>query len=233
MPNPTIKLIIADDHPATLAGIEHALAGIHQFDIVGTASNSAEIIGFLGKMSCDILITDYAMPYGVHKDGVGLLSFLRRRYPALKIIVFSLIDNPTIGKEIFKLGVKAVLSKGGGMIYLIHAIHAAYRGATYESPDVIERTLQSRHVRATSNRTLQLSRRESEVIRLYLTGRSITEIAREFNRSKQTISAQKSSAMRKLGVDRDADLFRLDHERGLITSGGLADDSPFSGSNET
>ena len=66
--------------------------------------------------------------------------------------------------------------------------------------------------------TRRLSRREAEVIRLYVSGRSVNEIASEFNRSKQTISSQKTSAMRKLGIKRDVELIRFAREMGLVTT---------------
>jgi two-component system capsular synthesis response regulator RcsB len=57
-----------------------------------------------------------------------------------------------------------------------------------------------------------------EVVRLYVSGASINEIAEQLNRSKQTISTQKTSAMRKLGIERDADLFRFAYETGIAAA---------------
>ena len=52
-------------------------------------------------------------------------------------------------------------------------------------------------------RVLQLSPKESEVLRLFAEGFLVTEIAKKLNRSIKTISSQKKSAMMKLGVDND------------------------------
>jgi two-component system capsular synthesis response regulator RcsB len=62
---------------------------------------------------------------------------------------------------------------------------------------------------------LSLTKREFEVVRLFASGLSINEIASQLHRTKQTISSQKASAMRKLGITRDADLFRYAFESGL------------------
>ena len=48
-----------------------------------------------------------------------------------------------------------------------------------------------------------LSPREMEVLRLFVTGMSVSDIARQLSRSNKTVSAQKISAMRKLEVDSD------------------------------
>ncbi len=54
-----------------------------------------------------------------------------------------------------------------------------------------------------------LSNREQEVIRCYLAGMTVSDIAKKFNRSLKTISAQKASAFRKLGVTSNNELFKL------------------------
>ena len=60
-------------------------------------------------------------------------------------------------------------------------------------------------------RFVSLSAREQDVIRCYLTGMTITDIAEKFNRSIKTISSQKASAFRKLGVVSNNELFRIKH----------------------
>lgn len=54
-----------------------------------------------------------------------------------------------------------------------------------------------------------LSPREHEVLRFFLAGMSVSEIASKFFRSPKTISAQKQSAYRKLGIRNDAELFAV------------------------
>jgi RNA polymerase sigma factor (sigma-70 family) len=54
---------------------------------------------------------------------------------------------------------------------------------------------------------LSLSPREHEVLRCYLAGMSVSDIAAKFARSSKTISTQKQSALRKLGIRNDAELF--------------------------
>ncbi|MBK3787194.1 response regulator transcription factor [Paraburkholderia aspalathi] len=213
-----IRLILADDHPAVIAGIRHTLAGISTVDVVGTARNSTELAELLSQVPCDVLITDYAMPGGEYGDGLALLSFLRRRYPELEIIVFTTIDNPAVVHEIAKLGVKSVLSKVDDMKHLIFAIHTVHSGAAYFSSGTMTQHDLLQIGRADSKRVQELSKREAEVVRLYASGQSINEIAGQLHRSKKTVSAQKMSAMRKLGIQRDADLFRFAYEVGLTVS---------------
>ena len=50
------------------------------------------------------------------------------------------------------------------------------------------------------------------MIRCFITGMTVTEIAEKFNRSLKTISGQKQSAIRKLGLKADHELFIIKDE---------------------
>ena len=145
-----------------------------------------------------------------------LLAYLRRTYPELKIIVFTTIENPALAQEIAKLGVHAVLGKSHDTSHLISAVHAVYAGATYfrSASRAPEGALPNTSVNP-GIQARNLSPREMEVVRLYVSGMSINEIAERLHRTEQTISSQKTRAMRKLGIDRDADLFRFAYETGI------------------
>jgi two-component system, NarL family, captular synthesis response regulator RcsB len=215
MTNKVIRVVLTDDHPAVLVGIQSVLSKVESIRVVGTASNSTELMDVLDKNECDVLVADYAMPGGKYGDGFSLLSLLRRRFPDLKIIVFTGVGNRSIAQELSRLGIYAVLTKNDAMIHLVAAIHAVFAGATYTAPSVNKlQSLNSKGQVATQ----VLSIREAEVIRLYLSGLTVQEISAQLHRAKQTVSAQKLSAMRKLGAKRETDLFRLAAEIGLVAS---------------
>lgn len=210
-----LRVVIADDHPALITGVTHELSRVTSLEIVGTAKNSTEIMDLLSSVPCDILVTDYAMPGGKFGDGMSLISFLRRRHPSVDIIVFTMLNNPAIVREMSAIGVKAVLSKMDDLRHLVSAIVAVGGGAAYLSPNTLLRGDRSTGVRPNQDGAPALTRREEEILRLYVAGQSISEIAKQLHRSKQTISAQKMCAMRKIGIERDADLFRFAYEMSM------------------
>ncbi|MBK5344655.1 response regulator transcription factor [Pseudomonas sp. TH49] len=208
-----IRILLADDHPALLSGLIHELKAIPTLDIIGAAQDSGALIELLHANECDVLVTDYVMPGGKYGDGIGLISYIKRAYPNLKIVVFSTMENQALTQELAKLGVNSMLAKTQHTNQLISAIHAVYAGSNYfpsENRDTgkigISQSPASNH---------SLTKREFEVVRLYVSGLSINEIAEQLHRSKQTISSQKASAMRKLGISRDADLFRFAFESSM------------------
>lgn len=210
-----IRVILSDDHPTVLSGVRHELSRAPTIEIVGTATRTDELVALLSQSTCDVLMTDYAMPGGAFIDGLPLLQFLRRTWPGMKVLVLTTIDNPAMLQEIARCGVQGVLSKLDDVDHLIAAVHALYAGATYFSPSTKKKT--GTPAAATQPRS-PLTPREAEVIRLYTSGMSISEISAQLNRAKQTVSGQKVKAMKKLGIERDADLFQYAYDTGLLAS---------------
>ncbi|KAF3999352.1 response regulator [Glaciimonas immobilis] len=210
-----IKVILADDHPSVLAGIKSVISASN-LKVVATACNSTEIIHLLDKGACDVLVADYAMPGGEFGDGIPMFEFVLRRYPEVRIVAMTMIDNPAILGQLRSLGVRCILSKTDDVSYLISAVHIAYCSDKGEFFSPTIKAILHECSGTTNRRTL--SQRESEVLRLYVSGMGISEIAGKLHRSKQTVSSQKNSAMRKIGVDRDIDLFQYAVEVGLVPS---------------
>lgn len=213
----SLTVVLADDHPALLAGVQQGLSSSSTIRVIGTAGNSTELIRLLDADGCDVLVSDYSMPGQEYGDGMTLFSFIRRRYPSIKLVVLTMLDNPGVLGALRNQGICCLVSKADAVSHLIPAIHAAATGGTYYSP-AIEIIMQTLDMNGRHGITEALSKRELEVLRLYASGMTINEIAARVNRSKKTISTQKSRAMQKLGIERDVDLLRYAIEHGIVAS---------------
>lgn len=210
-----IKVLIADDHPVVLNGIAQVLTNEVGVTIVGKARNSTELVQSLNSVGCDVIVTDYAMPGGEIGDGLPMLQTLRRRYPATRIVVITMLDNPALLRSIQKVGISVVLSKSDPPHHLLPAIRAAFSGLSYLTPSVQEMLAEAGA--DTAEPKPRLSQRELEVLRQCAAGVPVVEIARLANRSSKTISAQKSVAMKKLGLTSDFELYQYAIANGLIS----------------
>lgn len=205
-----IRVALADDHPVIRLGIENTLDDIPAVERIGSAVDSTQLVALLDAQPCHLLITDYAMPGGEYGDGLELMGFLRARYPRLGIIVMTGMDQPVLIGGLLACGVDAILSKSDTMAHLSSAVQAVHNKRKYFSPRVAKMVKS-----LPSTNSSHLSPRELEVIKLYVGGTNINGIAEKLGRSKQTISTQKVNAMRKLGIETDADLFKYAIELGL------------------
>lgn len=213
---PSFRVAVADDHPMVRMGIQSTLDDHPMIRVIGAVADSTELVALLDAQACDVLVTDFAMPGGVHGDGLQLLDFLQARYSALLIVVMTGIDQPVMIQAILSRGVAGLLSKADDVSHVAHAVTAAHAQRRYLSPTIaaLSPTLPGQR------RTVRLSPREQEVLQLYVQGLSITAIAERLQLRKQTVSTQKVSGMAKLGIERDADLFKHAAELGLVAGDG-------------
>lgn len=201
-----LRIIIADDHPVFLIGLRAVITSAfdNHFVISGEAMNVDQLLSSLEKELPDVLITDFNMPGVEQSDGLRLIETVRRKYPLLSVVVVTSLSNAGLINSILNKGVYAVINKQSLTTELTYCLKNLLQGRQY----TMRRDLQTSHAK-------DISPRELEVIRLLAQGKSINDIANMLNRTKQTISSQKKSAMNKIGVKSTAELFEYIRDMGL------------------
>lgn len=209
-----IRVVLADGHPICVKGVQVEIATADAAKVVACAFNSTELFDVLKQHECDVLVSDYVMQGADFGDGLSLFARIRRRYPRVQLVVLTSIIHCNVLLALERLGVKAIVSKADQPEQLHLALRAAHNGQSYRSPKIqsaLEREVREPRV----DRLASLTWCEMEVLRHFLAGLSLSEIAMKFSRSKQTVGAHKRAAMRKLDVDNDIDLVRYGIRSGL------------------
>lgn len=210
------RVIVADDHPVVLKGIALALARNDLACVVGEAQTPEALLEVLDSVPCDALITDFSMP-GDGEDGFALLAEIGRRHPDLPVMVITTRVNPALYREILASGVRGLVGKAGDAREIPEALYRIMnrRNHAYVGSSV-RAVLEQRYElpRGKPGTFSSLSPREVEILKMFAAGNSVTDIARATGRGLSTVSQQKSSAMRKLRLDSDAEVFEyIDHLR--------------------
>ena len=198
-----IKVVIADDHPIVLLGVREVIQRDGRFEVVGEATSSSQLIDRLQSEKPDVVITDFHMPGdSTFGDGLKLIEYLTRRFVDTQILVLTMMSNNLIVSRLHELGVVGVIQKNHLHEEIENALNALASRRNYQSP-VQDATSVIHNQQQVDERFASLSLREMEILRLFVAGHSVTDIARMVNRSSKTVSAQKVSAMRKLVVSTD------------------------------
>ncbi|MFC0398233.1 response regulator transcription factor [Paraburkholderia rhizosphaerae] len=212
----SVRTIIADDHPLVLLAIENLMSTYPNMEIVGRATDSSQLFAEAGRVSCDLVVMDLYMPGGLYGDGLEMVREFRQRFPQVVLVVLTMETEAEALQKVIALGVGAIVSKRD-RIDLIHvAIITALAHECYLGPAIRTLLADATIARRLDYVRQMLSRRELEVLTHYASGLGVTEIAARLGRSVKTISAQKCTAMRKLSLHTDADLFRFAVEHGVI-----------------
>ncbi|RQS72654.1 DNA-binding response regulator [Burkholderia sp. Bp8963] len=199
----SVRTVFAHDWPLTLAGLEYVAGSACAIELVGAYRNTGDLIAALDDIECDIVLVDHSMRHSGQMDWLKLFERLRLGHPNVGVVALVTYENPVIIRSMLSSGVSSVVSKHDDVGHIVTAIHTSYGGGRYLSP-AVRQTLDSTDEDAPA--VVKLSPREIEVISLYLAGISINRIAERLNKGKQTVSAQKISAMKKLGVKNDIEL---------------------------
>jgi DNA-binding NarL/FixJ family response regulator len=212
-----VRAIIADDHPLVLFAIENLMGGYQNMEVVGRATDATDLFAEVDRTGCDLVLMDLYMPGGADGSGIDAVRQFRRRYPDVALVVLTMETEATALQSVIALGVHALISKRD-RIDLIHvAIITALAGECYLGPAVRAVIADATAMQRLDFVRSVLSRRELEVFTQYASGFGVTEIAGRLGRSVKTISAQKCTAMRKLSLHSDAELFRFAVEHGVVS----------------
>lgn len=214
-------VIIADDHPIVVAGVE-AILRSHRYQVVARAHDTDALFDALADSPCDVVVTDFSMPEGSRPDGMPMIRRIRALRPETGIVVLTMLSNPAILRTLLDMGVAAIFDKRTNLRDIPVAVHAADVGRSYLSPAIRRLFHESDCADRDDELAARLSRREAEVLRAYAQGHGLADIATFMGRSVKTISRQKRSAMLKLGLLNDAQLY---HYLAGIRA-GLIDDGP-------
>jgi two-component system capsular synthesis response regulator RcsB len=209
-----IRVILADDHPLILLGARQLLLAESRIGVLASATSPDTLLELLAGTACDVLVTDFSMPSERSPDGLAMLTMLRNRHPEVRVVVLTMLDNIGLLQSIRKAGVLGVLNKRGDMAELPGAIYAAYQKRVFLGTTVRSEMIAAGMTPA-DDAVQALSPKELEVVRLYAGGMSITDISKFLSRSVNTVSTQKHSALRKLGLKSDAELYQYAVQAGL------------------
>lgn len=198
-----IKVLLVDDHAIMRDGLKEILASVEGFELVGEAANGNDALAELSRKQADMIVMDMSMP-GI--SGISLIEQIRSRYPALSVLVLTMLDDPQIALRALKSGANGYITKDRPAVELIAALRKVASGGRYVDASLTERMLFD-EVREGMPHD-KLSSREMEVFRMLVQGNSLNEIAEQLFISSKTVSAHKAQMLRKMGVKNMAELIR-------------------------
>ncbi|AFJ89754.1 response regulator transcription factor [Burkholderia vietnamiensis] len=214
----TTNVAVADDHPIVLRAVTSYFDSLPGFRVAAAVSSGSALLDALREQKVDLVVTDFAMQQGDDdKDGLRLISQLMRAYEHTPVVVFTMLTNAGLINQLCRMGVAGVVGKEEEIGELGQVCRKILNGATQSlSPGMAHRLALAGSLKPGMSDFQALTPKELEVVRLFVTGVALTDIARMLNRSLGTISTQKRSAMRKLHVETNVDLIDCAREQGLL-----------------
>ena len=211
-----LRIILADDHPIVRNGVRALIEHATNAAVVSEVGSPDDLFKALDKEACDLVLTDFSMPGGQIADGLNMLETLHRRWPQLPVIVLTMVSNVGVLRSILATGARGLLNKADALNELTLAIQSVSHGREYISATIKE-PLEATRAGVSLSAQTSLSHQELEVLRLFASGLTVSQIADRLHHSVKTISRQKMDAMEKLGLNSDLAVYAYAREHGLFS----------------
>lgn len=196
----SIQIIIAEDHPLVLAGIQFLLMDHKPDAVITSTTDFRKTIAMLEKQKFDLLIMDINLPGG---DKVGMVHSVRLKQPDIPILVCSSYDEQLYALPFLKAGANGYISKTAINEDFTQAVDKVLSGQTYASAEVMQNAFRQLFNAKGPEESVtdKLSERELEVALLLVKGVPAKSIGEQLNLSPSSVSVYKSKIFEKLGVD--------------------------------
>jgi DNA-binding NarL/FixJ family response regulator len=196
------KVILVDDHQLVRQCLRRVLAvPSATWQVVAEAANAPELFSLLKDTEADIVVLDLDLP---GMDGLEATSYLKVRYPALKVLILSMMDQQEYVSQAMDAGADGYLSKASNQEELLLALQLVATGHKYIMPQLSLKLLGKVPVQQAPSRRPGpgspaeiLSKRELEILRLIAEGFTAEKIADKLFTSRRTVETHRQNILEK------------------------------------
>lgn len=218
------RLVIVEDHALLRAGLRALLDRDPDSEVVGEADNGKDAIRIIGALSPHLVLMDITMP---GTNGIAAICELKRRYPAIKILVLTIHKTDEYIQEALNAGADGYILKGTTHEELALAIRTILGGKSYLTAEVSERVingyLEGARPGSRAGAWQRLTQRERQVLKLIAEGHPNKSIAEYLCLSVKTVEKHRSNLMGKLDIHNASTLTGFAIEKGLLPGFGNHD----------
>jgi DNA-binding NarL/FixJ family response regulator len=188
-----LRIVVVDDHPITLAGLDALLSGERDFTVVARCADGYAAVRSVSLHQPDVLIVDLDMP---GMDGLAILKYLRTSGNHTPVILLATANNQKV-TEALSLGAQGVVLKQSDPHQLIRCLREVRAGHRW-----LDESLDGHSKGPAIARVLDsLTRRQVEVAWAAVSGLSNKELAQRFGVSEGTIKNHLHAIYERLGLD--------------------------------
>lgn len=206
-----IKVAIVDDHPLVIEGLKSLLRSYAQIKVVGSFSSAKGVLDFLETSTVDIVLLDINLP---DMNGIEACEKIRKQYDYVDVIGLSTYGERSIVNQMIGNGAKGYLLKNVTEHELIEAIEKVYRGRHYYGHEVQQAMANT--IFHTLGDTPRLTKREKQVLKLIVSGKTSSDMAEELFISQLTVETHRRNLMKKMNATNTASLVRIAIEKALV-----------------
>ncbi|HJW14735.1 MAG TPA: response regulator transcription factor [Thermoanaerobaculia bacterium] len=209
-----ISLLLADDHPIVLDGLEQLFRLEEDFRVLGRCLRGEEVASQVIKLRPDVLVLDMRMP---GHDGLAVLRELKNVPHQTRVVILAATLTEDEMLEAMRLGVRGIVLKEMAPRLLVECIRKVHGGGQWLEKTIAGAALDRLARREGAERQLAgvLTPREVEIARSIGSGRSNREIADALFISEGTVKTHLHRIYEKLNIHGRLELGLYARDKGL------------------
>jgi DNA-binding NarL/FixJ family response regulator len=210
-----IRLVLADDHPLVLDGLEQLFRLSRDFAVMARCRNGDETLKALRLYRPDVLILDIRMPRG---DGLEVLRLLQQEDLPTRVVVLTADLEEAQLLEALQLGAGGIVLKEMAPRLLVDAVREVHAGGRWVDKGSANRALEKLLRREEEGRAAEpsLTPRELEIVRMVARGLRNRTIAEQLQISEGTVKIHLHNIYEKLAVGGRGELAFHARSKGLV-----------------
>jgi DNA-binding NarL/FixJ family response regulator len=195
------RVLVADDHPATRAGVRAALEAAG-FEVCCEAADAERAVEGALRERPDVCLLDINMP----GNGIAAAGRIRRQLPETAVVMLTVSSEDEDLFDALRAGASGYLLKDIDPARLPHALRGVLDGEAALPRTLVARVLEEfrgrgdRKLTLRGRRTATLTAREWDVLELMREGLSTAAIAERLFVEPVTVRTHVSAILRKLQV---------------------------------
>jgi len=209
-----IRLLLADDHPIVLDGLEQLFRLEEDFQVLGRCLRGEDVVSELLRLGPDILVLDMRMP---RYDGLAVLRELRGQPHKTRVVILAATLTEEEMLEAIRLDVRGIVLKEMAPRLLVECIRKVYGGGQWLEKTIAGAALDRLARREGAQKELSgiLTPREMEIAGSIGAGLSNKEIADSFFISEGTVKTHLHRIYEKLHIHGRLELGLYARDKGL------------------
>lgn len=196
----TIRLVVADDHPFILDGLDQLFRAERDCEIVARTTDGEQALRAVQTYRPDVLVLDVRMP---RLDGIELLRRMHAlQLPTKVVLLTASLDDARL-LEAFRLGASGLVLKESAPRLLVQSVRQVANGEQSWNGKAITGALRLvlHREQAAAAASSTLTPRELEVTRMVASGLRNKEIAARLDITEGTVKFHLHSIYEKLRID--------------------------------
>jgi DNA-binding NarL/FixJ family response regulator len=212
-----IKVAIADDHALFRAGVKTSLSSKRDVELIAEADNGMQLLNLLKHIEPDVILLDIQMPI---MDGIQTLPEIRKVRPDAKVIILSMHNDHSMISKLMEIGANSYLTKNSDSETIYQAIKTCYEQEFFFNEltnKALLTGLRTKRTDLASPQEVNLSDKETRVLKLMCEEKTTKEIADIVEISPRTVEAIRDKLKTKTGAKSMAGLVMYAVKNGIIT----------------